>query len=419
MPRKAIATLMLVMAILTIFSFISIEIRRIIWLKNLVKQKDIEIEHYKDAYEHAFNTTFKTNASSLETASNVTNKILFRSTDWNAEIVDGILSENPLCSPKLFLLILVASAPENFEQRDAIRKTWADPENKNSAISGLKTKTVFLIGRSSSRFLNALLKSENEVYNDILSGDYLDTYRNLTLKVVHGLRWASSHCQPSYTMKTDDDCFVNVPLLLHFLWKQNPIETNLYAGHVRWTSPVIRNPNNTLKFEDAHLPCCWMFEQREIGVQIISFTCSRLKERVAVTPQNGGRLNVSLLKRRIQGFRWYVSESDFQGSRFVPYVNGAGYVLSLDVLRKFAKFSGVVKLFPNEDAFVGTVLNMAGIRPTYSARFVAHSAAWQMCNFLYLFVVHHVKPVRQFEFQKLADKAWEECSLTDMAHDWV
>ncbi|GBL98220.1 hypothetical protein AVEN_215005-1 [Araneus ventricosus] len=45
-----------------------------------------------------------------------------------------------------------------------------------------------------------------------------------------------------------------------------------------------------------------MFEQREIGLQIISFTYSRLKERVAVTPQNGERLNVSLLKRRIQGF---------------------------------------------------------------------------------------------------------------------
>ncbi|CAL1284286.1 unnamed protein product [Larinioides sclopetarius] len=361
MPRKAIASLMLVMAILTIFSFISIEIRRIIWLKNLVKQKDEEMQHYKDAYEHAFNTTFKTNVTSLETASNATNKTFFQSIDWNSEIVDDILSENPLCSPKLFLLILVASAPENFEQRDIIRKTWADIEKKNPAISGLKTKTVFLIGRSSSRFLNALLKSENEAYNDILLGYYLDTYRNLTLKVVHGLKWASSHCQPSYTMKTDDDCFVNVPLLLRFLWKQNPIETNLYAGHVRWSSPVVRNPNS----------------------------------------------------------KWYVSESDFQGSRFVPYVNGAGYVLSLDVLKKFVKFSGFVKLFPNEDAFVGTVLNMAGIRPTYSARFVAHSAAWQMCNFLYLFVVHHVKPARQFEFQKLADKAWEECSLADMAHDWV
>ncbi|KAF8777120.1 Beta-1 like protein [Argiope bruennichi] len=318
------------------------------------------MQHYKDAYEQVFNTTFKSNTS-VETASKITNNTFLLTIDWNAEMVDDVLSENPLCSHRLFLLVLVASAPENFEHRDTIRKTWANPKNKSPTISGLKTKTIFLIGRTSSRFLNALLKTEKEISNDILLGDYRDTYRNLTQKVVHGLRWASSHCQSSYTLKTDDDCFVNVPLLLYFLWKHNPIESNLYAGHVRWSSPVIRNPNS----------------------------------------------------------RWYVSESDFQGSRFVPYVNGAGYVLSLDVLRKFVKFSGLIKFFPNEDAFVGTVLNMAGVRPTYSARFVAHSAAWQMCNFLYLFVVHHVKPTRQFEFQKFASEAWEECSLSDMAHDWV
>ncbi|GIY71496.1 beta-1,3-galactosyltransferase 4 [Caerostris darwini] len=196
----------------------------------------------------------------------------------------------------------------------------------------------------------------------MLQGDYKDTYRNLTAKVVRGLRWAaSSRCRPHYVLKTDDDCFVNLPLLLHFLSRQNPIQNNLYAGHVRWSSPVVRDPNS----------------------------------------------------------RWYVSDADFAGSRFVPYVNGAGYVLSLDVVQKFAKFSALVRPFPNEDAYVGTVLYMVGVRPVYSARFVTHSETWQLCNFLYLFVIHHATPTRQFQFKDMAARAWKECSKEDMANDWV
>ncbi|KFM77406.1 hypothetical protein X975_15079, partial [Stegodyphus mimosarum] len=75
--------------------------------------------------------------------------------------------------------------------------------------------------------------------------------------------------------------------------------------------------------------------------------------------------------------------------------------------------------FPNEDAYVGTVLNVAGVRPTYSARFVTHAGPWQTCNFLYLLVVHRVKATRQWEFQEMARRAMEECSSTDMAKDWV
>lgn len=189
----------------------------------------------------------------------------------------------------------------------------------------------------------------------------MDTYRNLTLKVTHGLNWVATHCQTSYVLKTDDDCFVNLPLLQQFLLTSNPIRDHLYAGRVRWSAPVIRDPNN----------------------------------------------------------RWFVSRKDFRGSRFAPYASGAGYVLSWDVLLKFKEFSSSVNVFPNEDAYVGTVLAHTGVRPTYSGRFVTHSGTWQTCNFLYLFVIHRVSPVRQSEFRGMAKKAFEECSRKDMSNDWV
>ena len=41
-----------------------------------------------------------------------------------------------------------------------------------------------------------------------------DTYTNLTLKTVMGLKWGAIFCpQAKYVMKTDDDIFINVPLL--------------------------------------------------------------------------------------------------------------------------------------------------------------------------------------------------------------
>lgn len=178
---------------------------------------------------------------------------------------------------------------------------------------------------------------------------------------MHGFSWAVHHCKPTYLLKTDDDCFVNVPLLLEFLLKYNPVPTNLYAGKIRWSAPVVRDPNS----------------------------------------------------------RWYVSMTEYPKQRYAPYALGAGYIFSYDVLEKLVVYSDKMLVFPNEDAYVGTVLNAAGIRPTYSERFVTHPGPWQMCNFLYLFVVHKVKASRQEEYKGMANEALEKCSLDHIVKDWV
>ncbi len=49
-----------------------------------------------------------------------------------------------------------------------------------------------------------------------------DTYHNLTLKTVMGLKWASIFCpQAKFVLKTDDDIYVNLPLLLDALSSEN------------------------------------------------------------------------------------------------------------------------------------------------------------------------------------------------------
>jgi len=58
------------------------------------------------------------------------------------------------------------------------------------------------------------IEEENGHYNDILQEDFEDTYHNLTLKTVMGLKWMSIFCpQAQHVLKTDDDIYVNVQLL--------------------------------------------------------------------------------------------------------------------------------------------------------------------------------------------------------------
>ena len=61
---------------------------------------------------------------------------------------------------------------------------------------------------------------------------FQDIYYNLTLKTVMGLKWSSIYCsQVKYVMKTDDDIFVNVPLLHQVAVKESQAPfTNQISG---------------------------------------------------------------------------------------------------------------------------------------------------------------------------------------------
>ena len=48
--------------------------------------------------------------------------------------------------------------------------------------------------------------------------NFIDSYGNLTLKTMMGLKWASRYCwRAKFVYKVDDDMFVNVENLLKYL----------------------------------------------------------------------------------------------------------------------------------------------------------------------------------------------------------
>nr|XP_060617081.1 beta-1,3-galactosyltransferase 5-like isoform X2 [Anolis sagrei ordinatus] len=236
----------------------------------------------------------------------------------------------PHCEPGQTLLILVASAPGNVGPRKVIRNTWA-----KRPLSPLHPwQAVFLVGQSLDEKAARQVRWEQQEFGDVLLGGYLDAYRNLTLKVLHGLKWATERCRPRFILKTDDDCFVNTNRLPAFLAQYWHGGLLLYAGSVfpREKRRVIRHPAS----------------------------------------------------------KWYVSREDYPLEEYPPYASGIGYLLSLGAARRILQVAERVPPIPVEDAFVGILAQKAGLRPTTSARFAKQNARWHLCNYRYLMVIHHL-----------------------------
>ena len=178
------------------------------------------------------------------------------SLDWGYDDFMKQLTIKPKCASEALLLILITSAPGNTDRRTAIRNSWCSNDAKNSVRptqrhtqrSRLKWHCVFLVARDNGNpATNAKVLQESRQYSDILYGDYADSYKNLSFKVLAGLHWAHEWCPLEFILKTDDDCFVNIHLLPEFLLTQQVSPSELYAGNAadqEKRAQVIRDPQS-------------------------------------------------------------------------------------------------------------------------------------------------------------------------------
>lgn len=123
-------------------------------------------------------------------------------------------TKNNVSNNELFLVIFVHSAPKNFDKRRAIRSTWGNEHNLNDD----KMRLVFLVGFVSDSSIQQKLVKENKEFEDLIQGNFVDSYRNLTYKHVMGLKWVAYFCQNAkFVFKTDDDIFVDIFQLMFYL----------------------------------------------------------------------------------------------------------------------------------------------------------------------------------------------------------
>ena len=170
------------------------------------------------------------------------------------------LQPRGVCRPttEVDLLIVVKSAVGNAVRRKVIRETYG----KRGVVPGLEQRLVFLLGyqddqqhddatgypgnashyndnatgihynasgyhevvtgdqsnNAHGHHSNNGLRTELALHNDIVQGPFLDTYNNLTLKGVMGLRWVALNCpQAKAVLNIDDDVFVNIFRVAKFL----------------------------------------------------------------------------------------------------------------------------------------------------------------------------------------------------------
>ena len=65
------------------------------------------------------------------------------------------------------------------------------------------------------KHLQSRIDYENEIYNDIVQEDYIDSYRNMTYKAISAARWITKHCtQAKLIIKADDDALLDLPCMM-------------------------------------------------------------------------------------------------------------------------------------------------------------------------------------------------------------
>ena len=80
------------------------------------------------------------------------------------------------------VLVMVHTAMEHFFRRKEMRRTWLNTTH----YSPKHLKVIFLVGTTGNKTMQEQLRNESNVFHDIIQGDFVDTYRNLTNKGVMG-----------------------------------------------------------------------------------------------------------------------------------------------------------------------------------------------------------------------------------------
>lgn len=114
------------------------------------------------------------------------------------------------------LVMMVHSAANHFKTRTTIRQTWGSVTRRTDVA------LAFVLGMPTNPVHQPLVLQEDRLYGDIVQGDFLDTYHNLTLKSISMIRWVHDRCRSAmFVLKIDDDCFLNPYGFLEYLDSKN------------------------------------------------------------------------------------------------------------------------------------------------------------------------------------------------------
>ncbi|XP_023272295.1 lactosylceramide 1,3-N-acetyl-beta-D-glucosaminyltransferase A-like [Seriola lalandi dorsalis] len=151
----------------------------------------------------------------------------------------------------VLLLLFVKSSPENFERRQAIRDTWGNESFIWSEL-GASMRVLFALGmhhdvKRRARVQTAL-QQEDQNYGDLIQQNFVDSFHNLTAKLILQFHWGHEYCpQSRFLMSADDDIFVHMPNLVKYLRQLESSQSgakDVWVGHVHRGAPPVRRKNS-------------------------------------------------------------------------------------------------------------------------------------------------------------------------------
>ena len=152
--------------------------------------------------------------------------------------------EIPLECNASHLIWIITSYAGDASKRSSLRRAYNSKE-----LADLGIQRVFLLGKldelseQKSGISQSAIENEAHRFKDIVQGNFLEAYRNLTYKHIMGLKWSVENCDHvSYIMKMDDDIVINLYEVLDKL--ENIVINNSIAGYVFENMLPIRDPAN-------------------------------------------------------------------------------------------------------------------------------------------------------------------------------
>ncbi|GLG94204.1 Hexosyltransferase [Gryllus bimaculatus] len=204
-----------------------------------------------------------------------------------------------------FLVILILSSFDNIQRRNVLRNAWLQ------WCKDMEVKYFFVIAtKSISQSNKKEINNEQDHFKDLMLLESVeDSYGRLTLKVLQAFVWLEENVKYKFTLKCDDDSFVNVQELIKLLKNYEEDPDHLYLG-----------------FFSGH-----------------------------ATVQKEGKWKES---------NWILCDY------YLPYALGGGYILSQELTNFIARNAKDLQLFLSEDVSVGVWLaSKARVNRVHSPQF--------------------------------------------------
>ncbi|XP_046369547.1 beta-1,3-galactosyltransferase 1-like isoform X1 [Haliotis rufescens] len=199
------------------------------------------------------------------------------------------------CKGWASIVVIVHTALYNVKKRQKIRNTTSVCDTKHGSV----LTVVFLVGQTNNASLQTEVAKESQKYQDMVQGNFIDSYHNLTHKHIMGYHWVLTHCKNvKYVIKMDDD--------------------------------VVLHTNNVLRY-------------------LLSNPVSEGNIMCFVVPGS----------RKSTAGKWAVSEVEYPFVRYPPYCAGFAYMTTLSVIRNLHAASTYIKSIWIDDAYATGILALA------------------------------------------------------------